>query len=261
VPDFGVVEPARTRPGRGVLALLTIPIVGFIAMANIGNALAPTLVDEHPLLLVALNSQNRNLILTTNALDAWSYYLVGTARLLVSDPLFFLLGYWYGDSALEWMERRTKSFGATLRQWEKGFRRASYPLVFFAPNQWICLFAGAAGMQVTGFFAVNLAGTLARLYLIRRLGDTFEQPIDGVLDWISDHRGPLLVASIALTLVYAAFELRGGGPGLTELEDIAEEADAEHEQELGDQVLGPVIDEVLDELIAESEAADAERDP
>jgi membrane protein DedA with SNARE-associated domain len=242
------------------LALLTIPIVGLIVLSNVGPALAPTLVDEHPLLLLALNSQNRNLILTTNQLDTWSYYLVGTARLLVSDPLFFLLGYWYGDSALEWMERRTKSFGSTLRQWERGFRRASYPLVFLAPNQWICLFAGAAGMEVGGFFAVNLAGTIGRLYLIRRLGDAFEKPIDGILDWISDHRGPLLVGSIALTLIYAVVELRGGGPGLGELEDIAEEADAEREEELADEVLGPVLDEVLSDLVAEADA-EAERDP
>jgi membrane protein DedA with SNARE-associated domain len=228
------MEPERKRPGRGTLALLTIPIVVLIGMSNLGNALTPTLVDEHPLLLLALNSQNRVLILTTNQLDAWSYYLVGTLRLLVSDPLFFLIGYWYGDTALEWMERRTKSFGHTLRQWEKGFRRASYALVFFAPNQWICLFAGAAGMRVQTFFAVNLAGTLGRLYLIRRLGDTFERPIDDVLDWVADHRGPLLAISIAVTLVFAINELRGGGPGLEELEDLAEEHDAEREQDSAD---------------------------
>jgi membrane protein DedA with SNARE-associated domain len=223
--DSGPVEPTRTPPGRRTLAFLTIPIIGFIAMSNIGNALAPELVDKHPLVLLALNSQNRNLLLTTNNLDAWSYYLVGTARLLVSDPLFFLVGLWYGDTALTWMERRTKTFGTTLRQWEKGFRRAAYPLVFFAPNQWICLFAGAAGMEISGFFAANLAGTVARLYLIRRLGDTFEAPIDDVLGWIGDHRGILLVVSIALTLVWVVNELRGGGPGLTELDDIAHEDD------------------------------------
>ena len=33
----------------------------------------------------------------------------GPVRLLISDPLFFLLGYWYGDAAVKWMERRTKT--------------------------------------------------------------------------------------------------------------------------------------------------------
>lgn len=225
MPDSVAVGDTRRRPGRRTLALLTIPIVAFIVLSNIGNALAPQLVDTHPLLLVALNSQNRNLILVTNQLDAWSYYLVGTARLLVSDPLFFLLGLWYGDVAMEWMERRTKSFGQVLRQWESGFGKAAYPVVFFAPNQWVCMFAGAAGMSVPGFFITNLLGTLARLYLIRRLGDAFEQPIDDVLAWIGDHRGPLLALSIGIAVVWAILEMRGGGPALSELEDIAEEAD------------------------------------
>ena len=64
---------------------------------------------------------NRNLILVTNNLDAVSYYVVGTLRLLLADPLFFLLGHWYGDTAIEWMERRTKTFGQMLRQMEGWF--------------------------------------------------------------------------------------------------------------------------------------------
>lgn len=231
MPDSTVVGAARRRPGRRTLALLTIPIVGLIVMSNIGNALAPDLVNSHPLLLLALNSQNRSLILATNQLDAVSYYGMGTVRLLVSDPLFFLLGYWYGDTALEWMVQRTKTFGHTLRQWEGWFSKAAYPIVFVAPNQYVCMFAGAAGMSLPGFFITNLAGTVARLYLIRRLGDAFDQPIDDLLGWIRDHRGPLLVVSILVTLVFAFLELRGGGPGITELEDLAEEADAEAESE------------------------------
>ena len=62
---------------------------------------------------------------------------------------------------------------ASGRSW---FGKAAYPLVFIAPNNPICLFAGAAGMSLPGFFVANLAGTLARLYLIRRLGDAFDRP-------------------------------------------------------------------------------------
>lgn len=226
MPDSSAVGPERARPGRRTLALLTIPIVGLIVLSNLGNALAPDLVNSHPLLLLALNSSNRSLLLVTNKLDAVSYYCVGTLRLLVSDPLFFLLGHWYGDTAMRWMEQRTKTFGNTLRQWEGWFAKAAYPIVFLAPNQYVCMFAGAAGMSVPGFVVTNVSGTVARLYLIRRLGDAFDRPIDDLLHWISDHRGPLLVGSILLTLVFAIGELRGGGPGITELEDLAEEAEA-----------------------------------
>lgn len=216
--------------------LLGVPIVVLIVMSNLGNALAPELVDRHPLLLLALNSQNRNLILTTNQLDAWSYYLVGSARLLVADPFFFLIGYWYGDVAIEWLERRTKTFGEVVRQWEGWFSKAAYPLLFVAPNNPICVFAGASGMSVTAFFVVNLSGTLARLYLIRWLGEEFEAPIDDVLGFVADYRTPLLVASVVLAVVLMGSELRGSRRTVEELEELAEEH--EHPADGGSSVDG-----------------------
>ena len=221
------VEPARFRsdtrrvtnkrpPGRRALVFLSVPIVGFIVLSSVGDALAPSLVDTHPLLLLAMNARNRNLILVTNQLDAWSYYLVGTVRLLISDPLFFLLGVWYGDLALEWMERRTKSLGRVLRRCEGWFSKAAYPMVFLAPNQYICVFAGAAGMSTAGFLAVNLAGTLARLFLIRQLGSAFDAPIQDVLDFIGDNRTPFLVASIGLAALFMRSELRNDATHLDE---------------------------------------------
>jgi membrane protein DedA with SNARE-associated domain len=228
MPDSPVVaadehsRPARPRPSRTKLTLVGIPIIGLIVLSNVGDALAPDLVNSHPLRLLAMNARNRNLILVTNNLDAPSYYIVGTLRLLLADPLFFLLGHWYGDTAIQWMEHRTKSFGSILRQMEGWFAKAAYPIVFIAPNQYICLFAGAAGMSVAGFFAANVSGTLVRLYLIRRLGETFEAPIDDVLEWIRDYRTPLLVISIALFAAIMVNELRRETTGLEELAEAAE---------------------------------------
>lgn len=225
-PEHGFEVRARTPPGKHTLKLLAVPIVGLIVLSNVGDALAPELVNSHPLQLLAMNARNRNLILVTNQLDAVSYYLVGTLRLLVSDPLFFLIGYWYGDAALDWMEQRTKTFGKTLRQWESWFGKAAYPIVFIAPNQYICLFAGAAGMSVAGFFTANIAGTIVRLYLIRRLGETFEAPIDDLLGFIRDYRTPLLIVSVVLFAVVMVNELR---QTKGEVEAIAERIDDEPE--------------------------------
>ncbi len=226
MPDSAAVATRkldRTPPGPHTLKLLAIPIVGLIVLSNVGDALAPDLVNSHPLRLIAMNARNRNLILVTNQLDAASYYIVGSIRLLIGDPIFFLVGYWYGDTALEWMEQRTKSFGGMLRQWESWFGKAAYPLVVIAPNQYICLFAGAAGMSVTGFAVANVVGTFGRLYLIRRLGEAFERPIDDVLDFIARDRGPLLVLSISLFTIVLLRELRQGKQELETLEDAIEE--------------------------------------
>jgi membrane protein DedA with SNARE-associated domain len=231
MPDSSVVAadehppPTRPLPSRRTLTLVSIPIIGLIILSNVGDALAPDLVNSHPLRLLAMNARNRNLILVTNNLDAPSYYIVGTVRLLLADPLFFMLGHWYGDTAIRWMEQRTRSFGQMLRQMEGWFARAAYPVVFIAPNQYICLFAGAAGMSVTGFFVANISGTIVRLYLIRRLGEAFEAPIDDLLDLIREYRTPLLVISIALFAIVMLNELRSSNAGLEELAEAAERDD------------------------------------
>jgi membrane protein DedA with SNARE-associated domain len=217
----------RTPPGRHTLKLLVVPIVALIVISNIGDALAPKLVESNPLLLIAMNARNRNLILVTNQLDAFSYYAVASVRLLLSDPLFFLIGYWYGDTALTWMESRTKTYGSMLRQWERWFQKAAYPLVFIAPNNVICLFAGAAGMSVPAFFITNITGTFARLYLIRWLGEAFERPIDDVLDFIARYRVPLLVVSISFFAVMMVRELRQSGEDMEALEEAIDDDPAD----------------------------------
>ena len=211
MPDSPIVaERTQREPDKRTLTFLVVPIVGFLVISTIGDALATTLVDTHPLWLISMNARNRNLILVTNQLDAFSYYSVATIRLLLSDPVYFLLGYWYGDTALKWMEKRTKTIGETMRMWEHWFRRASYVFVFAAPNPYICVFAGAASMSITGFFVANILGTVARLYLIRRLGESFEAPIDDVLDFIKEYRIPLLIVSVIIVGAMALIELRKG---------------------------------------------------
>ena len=227
VPDSATVaiedREDRTPPGRHTLKILVAPIVALIVISNVGDALAPKLVEDNPLLLIAMNARNRNLILVTNQLDALSYYGVATVRLLLSDPLFFLIGYWYGDTAIRWMEQRTKSFGTMLREWERWFSKAAYPLVFIAPNNVVCLLAGGAGMRVSTFFILNVTGTFSRLYLIRRLGEAFERPIDEVLDFIARYRAPLLVVSITFFTIVMVRELRQGREDMEALEDAIDE--------------------------------------
>jgi membrane protein DedA with SNARE-associated domain len=227
MPDSASVGTDEPRRGRRTLTLLTVPIIALVILNTVGDALAVRLVNHHPLLLIAMNARNRNLVLVTNHLDWVSYYVVGTLRLLVSDPLFFLIGYWYGDRAMEWMETRTRTFGKTLRQWEGWYSKAAYPLVFLAPNNPICLFAGASGMSVPGFFAVNLSGTIARLYAIRWLGEAFDRPIQSVLDFISRYQTPLLIGTVALAVVYGVAELRTGRTGLHELEEMIDEEEVD----------------------------------
>lgn len=235
--DAGEAEPTPPSPsaphplGRRRLVLLMVPIVGLIIASNVGDALTTTLAPSHPLALVALNSRSRILVLVTNQLDAFSYYGMATLRLMVSDPLFFLLGLWYGDAAVAWMERRTRTWGSTMRQLEKWFGKAAYPLVFLAPNNIICLLAGAAGMSVAGFFIANLAGTVVRLYAIRVVGASFEAPIDDLLGFLSDHRLPLLIGSVGLLALTSLLELKRGDSELDAVLHLDDELEPEPDEE------------------------------
>lgn len=194
--DSGALE--RRTPPRRLLPLLVVPLVGLVIASNVGDALAPTLVNEHPVWLMALNARNRNLVLVVNNVDTVVYFVVGTVRLLVSDPLFYLIGWFYGDAAVRWAERRAPSIGEVLRWIEKAFSRAAWPLVFLAPNNYICLFAGSAGMRPLVFLVLNVSGTLVRLWLIKLTGEAFEAPLTDVLGFIRDYQLPLTALAVAM---------------------------------------------------------------
>ena len=166
------------------------PIIVLVACSNLGNAFFPTLVTEHPLALIALAPTNRNFVLVASRVDPVSFYTVGFFRLLAPDPFFFILGRWYGESAISWMERRTPTFGQIMRTLERWFAKARLPLVTAVPNNPVCLLAGAAAMSVALFVVLDIVGTIGRLVLLRIVGDIFATPIAWFVDLVSHYRLP-----------------------------------------------------------------------
>lgn len=226
-------DPGRWLPSRRVITVIGGLLAVMVVMNWVGDALTTTWAKDHPAWLIALNSRNRVLALSTNQLDPWSYYSIATARLLASDPLFYLLGMWYGDSAITWMEKRTQTWGDMLRQVERWFGKAAYPLVFLIPNNYICLFAGAAGMPVKVFVALNVTGTFARLFVIRWVGDVFKAPLDDVLGFFGEYRVPLFVASVVLLVLSIALEAKKGETEVTALTNLDDELEAERSEQGG----------------------------
>ncbi len=225
---------AQRKPGPHTLKLILGPLIAFVIAANVGDAMAPTLVDTHPLTLLSLNARNRNLILVTNQLDAVSYYVVGFVRLLASDPLFYLLGWYFGDRAVAWIEDRSNHAGRFMRSMEGFFGKAAYPLVVVMPNNFICLFAGSSGMAIGTFFALNAIGTVGRLYLIRWLGEAFEKPIDAVLDFIADYRPYLLATTVAFVVYTVWSEARSGKGEIGELLHLEEDLEGDLDAQTSD---------------------------
>jgi hypothetical protein len=82
-------------------------------------------------------------------------------------------------------------------------------------------------MSLTGFFVANITGTLVRLYLIRRLGEAFEAPIDDVLGFISEYRIPLLIVSVVVFTVMMVNELRETKGEVAAIADTIDDGSAE----------------------------------
>jgi membrane protein DedA with SNARE-associated domain len=219
-----VTSVRHAPPGRLVVSIVIGVVVLSLVAGWAGDLLFAQLVDNHPLLLILLTPRNRNLALTTNELDALSFYLGGGLRLLFSDPFYFLLGLWYGERAIQWTERRSRSYGPFVRDGERWFRKLAYPLVFLAPNNIICLLAGATGMAPLTFLALNVSGTAARLVAIRALGATFESPLSRIVDFIAEYRTPILILSAVLVAWTVFGEFRGDNSELKTLAELEHEA-------------------------------------
>ena len=223
---------AENHPGRRHLTMLVAPIIAMIVAGYVADALWPSLVNSNPLLLIALSAKNRYLVLVVNHVSLWWYYLIGAVRLLLPDPFFFLIGWFYGAAALRWMERRTPTMGRYMRTLEKWFGRWGSPLVLLFPNNYICTIAGAARMSPLRFATLNIIGTLGRLLMLQIIGDIFSGPLNSVLGFVAEWRIPLLIITVSLVALAWITELRRGRQEIAafkELEDAADEIELEHQ--------------------------------
>ncbi len=212
---------------------MVLAIIAYAA-AQIGDALFPSLVKGHPVLLLLLNARPRTLLGVVNQVSPTYYFVVGTFRMLVTDPLFFALGYWYGDAIISWMEQRTPSTGKAVRRYEKLFRDAASAMVIFAPNSIVSALAGSAGMRPVVFMALNTFGTIVRVIAIKIFGKQFAEPISAVVDWISEYRLFLLPITIGLVVFAVGRDVIRGRRDIAVLEEIAEEADEDADGQRGE---------------------------
>jgi membrane protein DedA with SNARE-associated domain len=191
-------------PSRLRLTLLLTPIGVMTILGNIGAWFGPALIVHHPLLEIFLNPGNRYLALAANEVSTAAFFTVGFARLVLTDPIWYLLGLWYGDDALAWAKARSPGTARTIERLERWFARARDPIVFIAPNGPICLLAGATKMPVLRFAVLNLTGTIARLVLIWKLADVFSGPLGAVSRFIDRYQWWLVSVSLAIVFLQVA---------------------------------------------------------
>ena len=189
----------RGKPPNKWIARIVIGLALInVAAGWIGDLFLSFLVEENDLTLIALSPRDRNLAIASVDLDFVPFFVVGFVRLVFFDPWSYLLGFWYGDRALAWMKRRSKTYGPLMDEATGGFRRYAAPLIILFPNNVICMMAGASGIGVGMFVALNAFGTAMRLLLIRQFGNIFGGQISSLSGWITEYRIPIFIVSAIL---------------------------------------------------------------
>lgn len=218
-------QPLLGPPPRWQRNLVFGAIFATIALGWVGDVTWASLVDRRPLVLIALNAKPRYLLLTVNQLEPWAYYPFALARLMVTKPLVWLVGAWYGPRAMRWAEQRSERGGRMVRWMERHFLRLGWLIVLVTSNNVVCLLAGAAGMPLVWFLVLAAAGTLVRLWLLDLLGRALTQPIDAVVSWVGDHRPVVVAASLAVVLAGLWWQHRHGGSELDEFASLGAATD------------------------------------
>jgi membrane protein DedA with SNARE-associated domain len=222
---------ARPLDRNGII-IFAVPMAITTILAWIGDAFAPTLLVEAPLVLIICNPRLRNLVLVAPTLGAVPFIAVAVGRLVLTDPFFYWFGRRYGDVAIRWMERKLGPGAAIVLWLERFFARGGYVAVAVIPNQWICLLAGATKMRVWKFVVLNIGGTVVKVVAIWMLGDAFADPILAVNHWIGVHRLQLTVLTLALVGFGVWRAMRKGEHPIETPAELADELTAAEEDDL-----------------------------
>jgi membrane protein DedA with SNARE-associated domain len=195
--------------------------VASMVLGFAGDIAGPRLITDHPLLQIALNPRNRWLLLATPQLSAVSFYVVGFLRLVSTDPIGYVLGYQYGDKAVDWAEKQMGDTSGVIKMIQRGFARVAPLVILIMPSFYWCVLAGAARMRLRTFITLNIIGTIGRLILFRLAGHAFRNQLQDVLSFVQRYQWPLVGVSF---LVVALTVWRSGG--IETPEELAEEIES-----------------------------------
>ena len=149
-----------------VVALVVVNLAG-----KAGDALAAVLVESRPLTLLALNANDAHMALTAGHTPFVPYVVVCVCRRLLEDPLYFFLGATRFAGAVRVLDDVSPGMRRKIEASKPWFERFSTLAVALEPGAVVCLLAGWSKMRATTFWSANVLGTLARVALVRRLGN------------------------------------------------------------------------------------------
>ncbi len=197
--------------------MLAAALLLYIA-GTLGSNLAPALIDDHPLIILALSSRNRNLLGSVPFIDPVPYSVVGFLRILAAGVVLFLVGRWYGSTALGWVEAQVGQLPGTIRWSQRAVGRAGWALVVLMPgSNIVCVLAGQQRQRPRSFVVLLCVGIALKLAVLWAGGKLFEDQIRDLLEVIDRYQWWIVGGLFALTM------LQGLGRARRALPEVVEE--------------------------------------
>lgn len=221
------MDAPHPTPSRRRLTLIVTPIIVLVLISTVANAVHPALLKDHPLWLVAADPRARWVLLVADRVSFWPMFVLAVIRRLLSDPLFFLLGHLYGDRAVRWAERRFDSGTGLIRLVERVFQRAAPVLVFLFPGALVCVLAGATGMSIPAFAALNIVGTMTTVFALYEFAGVVRGPINAINDFYSHNFKWLTAVTIVITLAWFLNQFRKGKSEVQALTNLEQELEGD----------------------------------
>lgn len=217
--------PSHSKPAR--VALLASAAALYIT-GTIGSNIAPGLIDDHPTIVLLLNSRNRNLFASVPYIDPISYAVIGFSRLLLVGVILYYVARWFGSQAIAWTERQVGELPTLYRWFERGMDRAGWALVLLMPgSNLVCLMAGNRRMPVRRFLALMVVGLIGKLILLWAGGKIFEDQIRSALDWIDGYQWWIVGGLFALSFLQSARKMKKNPPPAHLLDESTDPASTE----------------------------------
>jgi membrane protein DedA with SNARE-associated domain len=202
-PQLDSPETSNLFLGRPLPKALPYVLFGIVValtiVGNVTGGAAPELLKNHPLLLILGAPRYRWIMLVAPKVSAIPLILISWVRLLASDPVYFLIGWYYGDKAMMAFESLLgKQAMDTTRRY---FEKATWILSAFAAGPIICALAGLARVNPKRFFTLDVAGTLVIAIMLRLFAEVLSEPLQALIRFNAKYSRYLLVITVVFMLV------------------------------------------------------------
>lgn len=214
-------------PSRAARRLVLIGSGTLFALGTFGSNIGPAWVDEHPAIVLALSSRNRNLFGSVPFIDPVPYAVIGFLRVLAAAVVLYFLGRWYGERAIRWTERQMNGELPPIYRWfQTGIDRVGWLLVVWMPgSNLVCLMAGHRRMPPSRFIPLVCLGIVLKLAVLWAGGRAFEDEIRTFLRWIEDYQWWVVGGLFAISFVQSGRRTRRNVPEIVHEIEHPTEAD------------------------------------